>query len=140
MLLHSIEHMRTAMGRTDCQFVIVGDGTELPSLQRLAAELGINELVDFVGRKTGSDLWEILSTADVCVSPDRVNAMNDKSTMNKVIEYMALGKPVVQFDLTEGRHSAGDASVYAAADDHRDFALKLCELLDDPDRRSAMGK
>jgi glycosyltransferase involved in cell wall biosynthesis len=140
LLLHSIEHMRTAMGRTDCQFIIVGDGTELPSLKRLAAELGIQDLVDFVGRKTGSELWEILSTTDVCVSPDRVNPMNDKSTMNKVIEYMALGKPVVQFDLTEGRHSAGEASLYAAANDYRDFALKLCQLLDDPHQRFIMGE
>jgi glycosyltransferase involved in cell wall biosynthesis len=60
--------------------------------------------------------------------------------MNKILEYMALGKPIVQFDLTEGRHSAGDASLYAQANDVRDFALKLCELLDDPERRRRMGQ
>jgi glycosyltransferase involved in cell wall biosynthesis len=65
--------------------------------------------------------------------------MNDKSTMNKILEYMALGKPIVQFDLTEGRHSAGDSSLYARPNDVRDFAAKLCELLDDPERRRKMG-
>jgi glycosyltransferase involved in cell wall biosynthesis len=65
--------------------------------------------------------------------------MNDKSTMNKILEYMALGKPIVQFDLTEGRFSAAEASLYARANDVADFAMKLCELLDDPAQRAAMG-
>jgi glycosyltransferase involved in cell wall biosynthesis len=81
----------------------------------------------------------MLSTADVCVNPDRVNAMNDKSTMNKILEYMALGKPIVQFDVTEGRVSAADASLYAKANDPVDFAAKLLELLADPDARARMG-
>jgi glycosyltransferase involved in cell wall biosynthesis len=80
-----------------------------------------------------------MSTADVCVNPDRANDMNDKSTMNKILEYMALGKPVVQFDLTEGRFSAGEASLYARPNDVADFANKLSELLDDPERRARMG-
>jgi glycosyltransferase involved in cell wall biosynthesis len=65
--------------------------------------------------------------------------MNDKSTMNKIMEYMALGKPIVQFDLAEGRFSARDASLYAAKNDPRDMAAKIAELLDDPARRAAMG-
>src|SRR5262249_34954355 len=77
--------------------------------------------------------------ADVCVNPDRVNAMNDKSTMNKIIEYMAMGKPIVQFDVREGRHSAGIASVYASKNDPVDFASKIEELLEDPARRAEMG-
>jgi len=76
----------------------------------------------------------------VCVNPDRANEMNDKSTMNKILEYMALGKPIVQFALAEGRVSAGEASLYAAPNDFRDFAKKLCDLLDDPKRRARMGK
>ena len=80
-----------------------------------------------------------MSTADVCVNPDRANEMNDKSTMNKILEYMALGKPIVQFDLTEGRFSAGESSLYARANDTTDFANKVCELLDDPARRTRMG-
>jgi glycosyltransferase involved in cell wall biosynthesis len=85
------------------------------------------------------ELWEILGTADVCVNPDRANEMNDKSTMNKIIEYMAIGKPIVQFDLTEGRFSAAGASLYARPNDTNDFADKLCELLDDADLRERMG-
>ena len=80
-----------------------------------------------------------MSTADVCVNPDRANEMNDKSTMNKILEYMALGKPIVQFDLTEGRFSAGAASLYARKNDPRDFAAKLHELLDDAEQRQTMG-
>jgi glycosyltransferase involved in cell wall biosynthesis len=66
--------------------------------------------------------------------------MNDKSTMNKIMEYMALGKPIVQFELIEGRYSAQDASLYARPNDPTDFAAKVMELLDDPDRRRAMGE
>ena len=80
-------------------------------------------------------LLEHINTADVCVNPDRVNDMNDKSTMNKIMEYMALGKPIVQFDLTEGRVSAQEASLYALKNDPIDMAHKLVALLDDAQRR-----
>jgi len=81
----------------------------------------------------------MLNTADVCVNPDVANEMNDISTMNKVMEYMALGKPIVQFDLTEGRFSAQRASVYARRNDPIDLAEKIAELLDDPAQRAAIG-
>lgn len=82
----------------------------------------------------------MLNTADVCVNPDVANEMNDKSTMNKIMEYMALGKPIVQFDLTEGRFSAGEASLYAKRNDSVDMAEKIVALLDDPERRRRMGE
>ena len=82
----------------------------------------------------------MLSTADVCVNPDRVTAMNDISTMNKIMEYMALGKPIVQFDVKEGRVSAQEASLYAKANDPVDFAEKILELVDHPERRLQMGE
>jgi glycosyltransferase involved in cell wall biosynthesis len=85
------------------------------------------------------ELLAYLNTADVCVNPDVANEMNDRSTMNKIMEYMALGKPIVQFDLTEGRRSALDASLYARRNDVTDFAGKIVQLLDDPARRAAMG-
>ncbi len=85
-------------------------------------------------------MLEMLSTADVCVNPDVANEMNDKSTMNKIMEYMALGKPTVQFDLTEGRFSAGDASLYAKKNDSQDLAEKIIYLLDRPDLRHRMGE
>ena len=85
------------------------------------------------------ELLAMLNTADVCVNPDVANEMNDISTMNKIMEYMALGKPIVQFDLTEGRFSAQEASLYARRNDPVDLAAKIVELLDDPERRAAMG-
>jgi glycosyltransferase involved in cell wall biosynthesis len=86
-----------------------------------------------------AELLAMLNTADVCVNPDVANEMNDKSTMNKVMEYMALGKPIVQFDLTEGRHSAQEASLYARRNDDADLADCIVALLDDPARRARMG-
>jgi glycosyltransferase involved in cell wall biosynthesis len=139
LLLESIAYMRRTLRRDDTHFIVVGDGTELVALRHLSRQLAIEDCVEFTGRLPDTALWEILSTADVCVNPDRANEMNDKSTMNKILEYMALGKPIVQFDLTEGRCSAGEASAYARANDIADFAIKLCKLLDDPERRRVMG-
>jgi glycosyltransferase involved in cell wall biosynthesis len=109
-------------------------------MQKLADELGVTDYVTFTGRVPDQDLLESLSTADVCVNPDVANDMNDKSTMNKIMEYMALGKPIVQFDLIEGRVSALQASLYANRNDAADMALKIVELLDDPERRARMGE
>lgn len=139
LLLESIAYLRKTLGREDVQVAIVGDGTEVPALRKLAQDLGVADCVDFAGRLPDRELWETLSTADVCVNPDRANEMNDKSTMNKILEYMALGKPIVQFDLTEGRVSAGEASLYAAPNDVADFARKLSALLDDAPLRERMG-
>jgi glycosyltransferase involved in cell wall biosynthesis len=140
LLLESVAHLRGVLGRNDIHFVIIGSGTEVPALQAMTRNLGLEDCVEFAGRVSDHDLWEILGTADVCVNPDRANEMNDKSTMNKILEYMALAKPIVQFDLTEGRYSAGDASLYARPNDTRDFAEKLCVLLDDPEQRRRMGE
>ncbi|HJX57771.1 MAG TPA: glycosyltransferase, partial [Thiobacillus sp.] len=85
------------MGRDDVHFGLVGGGTSLDEMKQMAADLGIAEYVTFTGRVSDQDLLEMLNTADVCVNPDVANEMNDKSTMNKIMEYMALGKPVVQF-------------------------------------------
>jgi glycosyltransferase involved in cell wall biosynthesis len=95
--------------------------------------------VTFTGRVPDAELLAMLNTADVCVNPDIANEMNDKSTMNKIMEYMALGKPIVQFDLTEGRFSAQQASAYAKRNDPDDLAAKIVELIDDPVRREEMG-
>jgi glycosyltransferase involved in cell wall biosynthesis len=138
-LLRSVRHMVHDLGRTDTQFGLVGAGTSLEKLQVLALELGIGEFVTFTGRVPDSEMLAMLNTADVCVNPDVANEMNDKSTMNKVMEYMALGKPIVQFDLAEGRYSAGESALYAKGNDALDLAKKIAELLDDPARRTAMG-
>ncbi|MEH2533500.1 glycosyltransferase involved in cell wall biosynthesis [Bradyrhizobium sp. AZCC 1588] len=138
LLLESIKHIRKR-GRDDVQFVIVGSGPALEEAKKLAMTFELDELVTFTGRVDDETLFTILSTADVCVDPDRPNAMNDKSTMNKTMEYMAIGKPIVQFDLTEGRVSAGEASLYVQNTDTAEFGDKILELLDDPARRDRMG-
>ncbi|MDY6860306.1 MAG: glycosyltransferase, partial [Pseudomonadota bacterium] len=120
--------------------VLVGGGPARDEIEAMARDLGLQDHVTFTGRAPDHDLFEVLSTADVCVNPDRVNPMNDKSTMNKILEYMAFSKPIVQFDVTEGRHSAQDASLYAKANDTRDMADKIVSLLDAPDTRRAMGE
>ncbi|MHC2258105.1 glycosyltransferase involved in cell wall biosynthesis [Bradyrhizobium embrapense] len=139
LLLDSIRHIRRTRNRDDIQFVIVGGGRELEELKKLATALELDDVVTFTGRVDDDTLFTILSTADVCVNPDRPSAMNDKSTMHKIMEYMTLGKPIVQFDLTEGRFSAGDASLYVQNADTAEFGDKILELLEDPARREAMG-
>jgi glycosyltransferase involved in cell wall biosynthesis len=140
LLLEAVRHIVHDMGRTDIQFGLVGGGTELAAMRSLARELDVQEYVTFTGRVSDTALLTMLSTADVCVNPDIANEMNDKSTMNKIMEYMALGKPIVQFDLTEGRVSAQEASVYARRNDAHDFAEHIVELLDDEPRRKRMGE
>ena len=81
----------------------------------------------------------MLSTADLGLSPDPLNPLNDVSTMNKTMEYMAFEVPVVAFDLKETRVSAGDAAVYVEPNDVAAYARAIGELLDDPDRRRRMG-
>jgi glycosyltransferase involved in cell wall biosynthesis len=139
-LLEAARHIVTVQGRHDVHFGIVGGGTSLEEMRELAGEMGIADYVTFTGRVPDKDLLEMLNTSDVCVNPDVANEMNDKSTMNKIMEYMALAKPIVQFDLTEGRFSAQDASLYARKNDAQDMAEKIVELLDDPVRRAAMGE
>lgn len=127
-------------GRTDVQFGLVGGGTELEAMKAYAKELEIDDYVTFTGRVPDQDLLEMLNTADICINPDIANEMNDKSTMNKIMEYMALGKPIVQFDLTEGRFSAQEASLYAKKNDEKDMAEKILELLASPELRKKMGE
>jgi len=139
LLLQALAHIVEQRGRKDILTVIIGGGTEFESIRKLADELGLHDQVRFPGRIPDEDLIAYLSTADVCVNPDVANDMNDKSTMNKIMEYMALGKPVVQFDLTEGRRSAAEASLYARRNDPVDLAEKILELLENPSKRREMG-
>jgi len=139
LLLRAMAHLVFDLNRTDVFLALAGAGTSLPGLKAMARDLGLEDNVEFLGRISNADLCEMLSTADICVNPDRVNTMNDLSTMNKIMEYMAFAKPMVQFDVREGRVSAGEASLYARANDVIDFATKIAELLEDPERRALMG-
>ncbi|MEY8119486.1 glycosyltransferase family 4 protein [Falsihalocynthiibacter sp. BN13B15] len=139
LLLESVRYLVHDRRRRDIQFVLVGGGPALDDLKNLCADMGLQDYVTFAGRAPDQELFEVLSTSAICVNPDRVNPMNDKSTMNKILEYMAFGKPIVQFDVTEGRFSAGESSLYALSNDIVDFAQKIEDLLDNPDRRAEMG-
>ena len=138
-LLATIDHLVHRQGRRDIQFLCIGDGPERPHLIRLAQDLEIEDFVSFPGRLPDADMVAVLCAADLCVNPDGDNEMNRKSTMLKIVEYMALGKAIVQFDLTEGRISAQDAALYARPNDSVDLAVKITELLADPEARASMG-
>jgi glycosyltransferase involved in cell wall biosynthesis len=138
-LLRAAAHMVHDLGRSDVHFGLVGGGTSLEDMRALAIALRIDNHVTFTGRVPDAEMLAMLNTADLCVNPDAANAMNDISTMNKIMEYMVLGKPIVQFDLAEGRFSAQQASLYARRNDAVDLAAKIVELLDHPEKRAAMG-
>ena len=138
-LLRALQYIVEHKNRNDVHFGLVGGGTELTSLQAYAKALGVEDYVTFTGRVSDQHMLEMLNTADVCVNPDVANEMNDKSTMNKIMEYMALAKPIVQFDLSEGRFSAQEASLYARRNDTKDLAENILLLLDDQVKRETMG-
>ncbi|MER6221912.1 glycosyltransferase family 4 protein [Streptomyces sp900105755] len=138
--LRALAKLRDDLGRTDWHAVFVGSGDAFDAMVELSRRLGLDDQVQFTGRIPDAELVRYLSTADVCLSPDPCNPLNDVSTMNKVLEYMAMGRPIVSFDLKEARVSAGEAAVYAAADDESEFAALVAKLLDDPDQRARMGR
>jgi glycosyltransferase involved in cell wall biosynthesis len=108
-------------------------------MRGLSAELNLSDAVTFTGRIPDADVIRILSSADVCLAPDPKNPLNDLSTMNKIVEYMSLSRPIVSYDLREARVSAGDAALYATADDVDDFARCVATLLDSHELRERMG-
>ncbi|WP_354637390.1 glycosyltransferase family 4 protein [Kitasatospora camelliae] len=138
--LRALAKLRDEFGRTDWHAVFVGAGDTFEAMVELSRRLGLSEQVEFTGRVPDADLVRYLSTADVCLSPDPRNPLNDVSTMNKVLEYMVMGRPIVSFDLREARVSAGDAALYAPADDEAAFAGLIAQLMDDPEKRAWMGK
>jgi glycosyltransferase involved in cell wall biosynthesis len=140
ILLDVAEYIRR-QGRNDIHFTLVGGGPAFPTLQRVLKEKRLEDMVDFPGRIPDKDMIEILSTADICVNPDKPCRMNDISTMIKIMEYMALGKPIVQYDLKEGRVSAQGASLYCDKENQvADFAEKIMWLIDHPEERKKMGE
>jgi len=130
-----------SLGRNDVHFTCVGGGPSLPSLRAMVQQMGLEDTVNFTGRVSEDELLDVLSTADICVNPDRPCEMNDISTMIKIMEYMSLGKPIVQFDFKEGRFSAGESSLYADPKNMvADFVNKLLWLCDHPEVRRQMGE
>jgi glycosyltransferase involved in cell wall biosynthesis len=127
-------------GRTDVAYTLIGAGDSFDELQAMARDLGLEDAVEFTGRIPDEAVERILATADVCACPDPLNPLNDVSTMNKVLEYMACGRPIVAYDLREHRYSAGDGALYAEPNREDCLADRIAELLDDPARRERMGE
>ena len=138
LLMESVQHITRQ--RDDVQFAIVGSGTAVEEIKALVQQLEVSEYVDFYGRVSDEKLVDVLNTCDVCVNPDRPTEMNNLSTMNKIMEYMALKKPIVQYDLKEGRASALEASLYAENNDTQDFADKILWLLDHEEEALRMAE
>jgi glycosyltransferase involved in cell wall biosynthesis len=128
------------LGREDIAFTLIGKGDCFDELVALRDELGLAGHVEFTGRAPDELVARILSTADVGLSPDPKNPLNDVSTMNKTMEYMAFELPVVAFDLRETRVSAGEAGTYVTPNDVGEYARAIVELVDDEPRRSWLGK
>jgi glycosyltransferase involved in cell wall biosynthesis len=138
---HALRALRLLAGRRDDWYAIfAGSGDAADDARLLASELSLDERVEFVGFVDDDRLIAILGTADVCLAPEPKNALNDSSTMIKVVEYMGLGRPIVAFDLRETRFSAGVAALYATPNDEADFASCVEQLLDDPALRRRMGE
>jgi glycosyltransferase involved in cell wall biosynthesis len=138
--LRALARLRDEVGRIDWHAVFMGAGDRFEAMVALSHELGLSELVEFTGRIPDEDVLRYLSTADVCLSPDPLNPLNDVSTMNKIMEYMAMARPIVSFDLREAKVSAADAAVYAPDNDESAFARLIARLLDDPAERRRMGE
>jgi glycosyltransferase involved in cell wall biosynthesis len=125
--------------RTDISFTLIGSGDSFDELVALRDRLELGDFVEFTGRAPDDAVRDILSTADIGLSPDPKNPLNDVSTMNKTMEYMAFGLPVLAFDLRETRTSAAEAGAYATPNDVEEMARLLVELIDDEPRRRSMG-
>jgi len=139
LLLESIDSVVHRSNRRDILFVLIGAGTELPRLKALAARKGLESLVRFPGHLPDEEVAAYFSTAELGVAPDPATPMNDKSTMNKILEYMTFGLPVVLYDLTEGRRSADGGALYARPGDTEDFARAMLRILDSESLRKELG-
>ncbi len=140
LLVESIEYLVKHKRREDTRFVLIGSGTELPILKTLATQSGVDDFVEFTGLLPHEQVGPYLSTADVCVAPDPLNSLNNKSTMIKIFEYMAYSRPVVLYELEEGRRVAGDSALYARPNDPIDFANQIEKLLESEELRKKLGE
>ena len=138
-LSEAIDYIINFKKINDIEFVLVGDGTEKQNIEKYILGKNLTNFVDLPGRIACDEVAGILSESDVCVNPDEYNAFNDKSTMNKIMEYMYFSKPIVQFDMKEGKYSAQKASLYATKNDSIDFAEKIIQLINNPSMSKKMG-
>lgn len=139
-LLRALHHLVTDLRRTDFFCVLVGAGGAFKQMKTLSEQLQLGDYVRFAGWVKPAEVGPYLSAADICVAPEPSNVYNDRCTVIKIAEYMAMGKPVVAFDLPEHRVTAGAAALYAQPNDELDFAQKLARLMDEPEERRRMGQ
>jgi glycosyltransferase involved in cell wall biosynthesis len=139
LLIEAVEHIVKQQGRQDTRFLLIGKGSMLPTLREMVERKELVNYVTFTGQVPHEEVVSYLSNADVGVAPDPKTPMNDNSTMIKIMEYMALGLPVVLFDLKEGRRTAGPAALYAKPNDPIDFANQVNRLLDSSELRRQLG-
>jgi glycosyltransferase involved in cell wall biosynthesis len=139
-LVRAVRILREDLKRDDVHAIFVGGGPEQPVIRAYADEQGIGDICTFTGRISDDDLCRILSSADLAVDPDPKTNWSDKSTMNKIMEYMFFGLPIVCYDLTEHKVSAQDAALYVQANSERALAEGIRSLLDDPVRRACMSE
>jgi glycosyltransferase involved in cell wall biosynthesis len=137
-LIRSIGHFVNVLGRSDTLFVLIGKGDDFENLKNMVKEFKIDKYVKFTGRISDEEALKYLSTADVAVSPDPKNPLNDLSTMNKVMEYMITKSPIVSYDLKEAKYSAGESALYVENNDYKIFAEKISYLLDNEPERKKM--
>lgn len=139
-LIQAAAYLKQKRRGNDIQWLVIGAGPKWEEVVQMAREAGLEQDITFTGRIPDAQMIEAICTSDVCINTDLATPMNDKSTMNKIIEYMALGRPIVQFELTEGRVSAGFASLYARPNDAADLAERVESLLETPLLRQQMGE
>lgn len=139
-LIRALCHLKVDLKRKDFHCYVLGNGSALKDIQSMAVDTGLEDYITFTGWVVRDVVHRYISSADICVTPDPSNEYNDRCTMVKMMEYMAFGKPIVAFDLPEHRVSAGEAALYAHPNDELDFAMKIAELMDDPERRKRMGE
>ncbi len=140
LAVRAAAHVVHSLGREDVSFTFMGAGDSYDDIVKLRDALGLRDYVELPGRVPDDTVMDVLSTADVGLSPDPKNPLNDVSTMNKTLEYMAFGMPLVAFDLKETRVSADGSASYVPSGDVAAYAQAIVELLDDDSRREAMGR
>lgn len=139
LLVHAARHAADQLGSDAVRFVCVGDGDDLARVRALARQIGVEDVVEFTGQLAHPDALQRLNACDICVQPDPRNDFNDSCTMVKSLEYMALAKPVVAFDLVETRAACNDAALYATRNSPEDLAAKIVTLARDPALRRRLG-
>jgi len=138
-LLRSLKELAYSLKRDDFYCLIIGKGDSVENLKKLKDDLQLQNYVEFTGRLQKEELMPYLATADIGLEPNPSNPLSNLSTLIKVMEYMALAKPIVCFDLKETRFSAKESAIYVSPNNEIEFAKAIVSLMDNPNKRAYMG-